>query len=125
MIIPPSSSIIRGEIWAVRFDPSEGDEVRKVRPAVVVNTSIVGRMKLRIVVPITGWQPNFTHYFWMIHLVPTALNGLSKESAADTFQVKSISLNRFQNRLGSLTDSQMNEIADAIGLCVGYKSPQS
>ncbi len=23
----------RGDIWMVRFDPSEGDEIRKIRPA--------------------------------------------------------------------------------------------
>ena len=27
----------RGEVWLVRFDPSAGAEIRKVRPTVVVN----------------------------------------------------------------------------------------
>jgi mRNA interferase MazF len=79
-----------------------------------------GKMRLHIVVPITAWQPQFTPYFWMVHLFPTPTNGLSKESAADTFQVKSISLNRFQNKLGILTSDEINEIAAAIALCVGY-----
>jgi len=56
--------IQRGEIWEVRFDPSEGDEIRKTRPAVVINVPYARRIQLRIVVPITGWQPNFTNYFW-------------------------------------------------------------
>ncbi len=46
---------IRGEIWAVRFDPSEGDEIQKIRPAIVMNVGAVGRMKLHMVAPITGW----------------------------------------------------------------------
>ncbi len=45
---------LRGEIWDVRFDPSEGDEIRKVRPAVVMTAHSAGRMQLHIVVPITG-----------------------------------------------------------------------
>ena len=43
----------RGEIWTVRFDPSEGAEIRKVRPAVVISVDTVGLLPLRIVVPLT------------------------------------------------------------------------
>ena len=57
---------VRGQIWEVRFDPSEGDEIRKIRPAVVINVATVGKMHLRIVVPVTGWQPQFKRYFWMV-----------------------------------------------------------
>ena len=32
----------RGEVWLVRFDPSAGAEIRKVRPAVVVNLDAIG-----------------------------------------------------------------------------------
>jgi mRNA interferase MazF len=110
----------RGEIWEVRFDPSEGDEIKKVRPAAVVTGHTAGRMQLHIVVPITGWQPQFVRYFWMVRLPPDSTNGLSKESAADAFQVKSLSLNRFQRRLGALTDDQIDEIAAAVALCIGY-----
>lgn len=113
----------RGEVWEIRFDPSEGDEIRKVRPAVVMSVYAAGRMQLHIVVPITGWQPHFAHYFWMVHLQPATANGLTKESAADAFQVKSLSANRFQRKLGNLTDDEVAEIAAAIALCVGYSAP--
>lgn len=43
----------RGEVWLVSFDPSLGAEIRKVRPAVVINIDEMGRLPLRIVVPIT------------------------------------------------------------------------
>src|SRR5271165_6362840 len=41
-----------GKVWLVRFDPSAGAEIRKVRPAVVVNLDAIGRLLLRIVVPV-------------------------------------------------------------------------
>lgn len=116
----PNFRVVRGEIWEVRFDPSEGDEIKKVRPAVVVNVPHAGRMQLRIVVPITGWQPQFVNYFWMTHLLPDATNGLSKESSADSFQIKSVSLNRFQHKLGVVPDIKLREIAAAIALCVKF-----
>ena len=47
----------RGEVWRIRFDPAEGDEIKKVRTAVVVSENAVGRLRLKIVVPITEWKP--------------------------------------------------------------------
>lgn len=111
----------RGEIWEVRFDPSEGDEIRKSRPAVVMNVPDAGRMQLRIVVPITGWQPQFVNYFWMTHLVPDLKNGLSKESAADGFQIRSLSLGRFKRKLGVVPEIKLREISAAVILCIGFK----
>lgn len=102
----PSPSPERGEVWEVRFDPSEGDEIKKFRPAIVVSIKSAGRMDLLIVVPLTAWQLQFERYFWMIHLQPNSTNGLSKESAADAFQVKSISTKRFTRKLGSVTTEQ-------------------
>ena len=115
-----SLRIVRGEIWEVQFDPSEGDEIKKIRPAVVMSVSGVGRLRLRIVVPITGWQPQFSNHFWHIRLLPTSANGLTKESGADALQVKSISINRFQRKLGELTAKQIADIAKAIAYCVDY-----
>lgn len=57
----------RGEIWLVRFDPSEGAEIRKIRPAVVANIDI-GRLPLRIVVPITDWKADFAKLSWFVFL---------------------------------------------------------
>jgi mRNA interferase MazF len=120
----PNRSIapIRGEIWEVSFDPSEGDEIKKTRPAVVMSIRNAGRMALHIVAPITGWQTAFDILFWMIRLNPTPANGLSKDSSADAFQVKSVSANRFRRKLGSVTADELDDIATAIAICIGYKT---
>ena len=109
----------RGEVWWIDFDPSVPPEQRKVRPAVVMNDDDVGRLNLRIVVPITEWRPAYAPYRWFVHLDPTPENGLSKESGADAFQVKSLSLNRVRDRLGILTAAETEEIAATIANCVG------
>ena len=49
----------RGEVWNVRFHPAVGAEIQKVRPAVVISMDSVGRLPLKIVVPITDWKPAF------------------------------------------------------------------
>lgn len=109
----------RGDIWMVRFDPSVGAEIRKVRPAVIVNVKGVGRLPLRIVVPITDWKPVYSNLSWFVHLTPTASNRLTKESGADAFQVKSVSERRFVQRIGEVTPTQLDDITSAIALCVG------
>jgi mRNA interferase MazF len=109
----------RGEIWLVDFDPAVGAEIRKVRPAVVVNVDSVGRLPLRIIVPITDWKPPYASFPWFVELPANAANGLTKDSGADCFQVKSVSEDRFVNMLGNVTGGQLDAIAAAIGLCVG------
>jgi mRNA interferase MazF len=109
----------RGDVWLIDFDPSVGAEIRKIRPAVVISLDTVGRLPLRLVVPLTDWKPQYAGYPWFVEIPASSANGLTKDSGADAFQTKSISLSRFVDRLGELTSSQLDEIAEAIGLCVG------
>ena len=109
----------RGEVWDIRFDPSVGAEMQKIRPAVVISENSIGRLPLRIVVPITDWKPSYGAYPWFVHLPAGSTSGLSKDSGADAFQVKCVSINRFMTLRGTLTDSQLDDIASAVALCVG------
>lgn len=109
----------RGEIWWLRFDPTRGAEIGKTRPAVVVSLPSVGKLPLRIVVPITEWSSRWATVPWLVFLKKTERNGLVKDSAADCFQVKSVSLKRFESRIGFLTAEEIDQISAAIALCVG------
>jgi mRNA interferase MazF len=113
--------IVRGEIWNINFDPQVGKEIQKIRPAVVMSIAGAGRLPLHIVVPITSGHEGFRRYFWMVELRATVSNGLSNDSFADSFQVKSISVERFLDKRGSLTEDDLERIAAAIALCVGYR----
>ncbi len=112
----------RGEVWNISFDPSVGAEIKKVRPAVVINVNSIGKLPLRIVVPLTDWKESFESYPWFVHIESTPANGLSKPSGADAFQVKSLSTKRFVQRLGTITETQADNIASAIALCTGTPS---
>ena len=108
----------RGEIWLVDFDPAVGAEIRKVRPAVVVSMDSVGRLPLRVVVPLTDWKPQYGSYSWFT-FVARAATGLNKDSGADGFQVKSISQDRFVQRLGAVSPAELDSIASTVSLVVG------
>lgn len=61
----------------------------------------------------------------MTYLPATAANGLDKESAANAFQVKSVSEDRFIKKLGVAPADNIDEITAAIALCIGYNPPGS
>jgi len=93
----------RGEVWEVNLDPTIGAEIKKSRPCVIVGNDIMGRLPLKIVVPLTGWRDSFSNAPWHVRVDPSAENGLSKTSSADTFQVRSISDQRLVRKLGFLS----------------------
>lgn len=109
----------RGEVWLIDFDPTLGADIRKIRPAVIVSQDSIGRLPLRIVVPITDWKTSYDHYPWFVKIAASTINGLSKDSGADAFQIKSLAEQRFVRKLGELTPDEMDAIANAIALCVG------
>jgi len=76
---------------------------------------------LCIVVPVTDWKALPARFFWFVRLSPSSENGLSKDSGADCFQVKSLSTHRCIRRLGKVTDKQLENIVCAIVLCIGHK----
>jgi mRNA interferase MazF len=103
----------------VDFDPAVGAEIRKIRPAVVVSMDAIGRLPLRMVVPITDWKGQYAAFPWFVELPVSSSNGLIKHSGADAFQAKSVSEARFVRPIGAISPTQLDEIALAVALCVG------
>lgn len=49
----------QGEIWLVSLDPTLGAEIKKTRPAVIVNDNTLGKLPLKIIVPLTDWKDRY------------------------------------------------------------------
>lgn len=113
--------INRGEVWLVNLDPTLGQEIKKIRPAVVVSSNSIGKLPLKVIVPITDWKSPYAGYPWMIYLEPDNQNGLTQKSEADTFQVRSVDQARLVRKLGQLPEPAMEEIAAGIMICVEYR----
>ena len=107
-------SILQGEIWLTNLDPTLGDEIRKMRPAIVASRDALGILDLRVVVPLTGWQHRFQDFPWMARIDPDGSNNLDKPSAADTFQVRSVSIRRFVRILGRLSDADLERVKQGL-----------
>ena len=95
----------RGEVWLINLDPTIGAEIKKSRPAIIVNDDAIGILPLKVIVPVTEWKEHCAAAPWLARLLPDDENGLEKPSAADAFQVRSVSQKRFVRRLGKLSDA--------------------
>lgn len=115
------SSIRRGEIWLINFDPTIGSEIKKQRPAVVVSSDGVGKLPLKLVAPITAWQESFEDNLWHVKLEPNSTNHLTKTSAVDVLQLRGLDVARFIRKLGTLEQDEMKAITEAIVLVVEHE----
>ena len=104
----------QGEIWLINLDPTVEAEIKKTRPAIIVSDNALGKLPLKIIVPITDWKERYKIAPWMTKLEPDRENGITKLSAADSFQVRSVSQERFIKQLGVVSEASMDQIR--IGL---------
>ena len=104
----------RGEIWLINLDPTIGSEIRKIRPAVIVSHDAIGILPLKVVVPITDWKQRYHKVPWMVHIAPNSDNNLQKVSAFDTFQIRSVSHQRFVRCLGTIDEIMTRRIKNAL-----------
>jgi mRNA interferase MazF len=112
----------RGEIWLYNANPTIGDELSKIRPAIIVNSDDIGTLRLKVIVPITGWNNAFAEVPWMVRLDPSPENQLTKTSVADTFQVRSVSQQRLIRQLGRIDVITMRSITQALAIVLKIDS---
>jgi len=104
----------QGEIWEINLSPTVGAEIKKKRPAVIINDDAIGILPLKVIVPITEWKDRFQNALWLVRIDPDNRNKLIKVSAADTFQIRSVSKKRFLRKIGTVSSTILDEIKTAI-----------
>lgn len=104
----------QSEIWLIDLDPTKGAEIQKKRPAIIVNDDRLGKLPLKVIVPITDWKDRYDIAPWMVKIEPNTSNGLSKISSADCFQIRSLSQERLIKKLGSIDNATLLEIKEAV-----------
>jgi len=112
----------QGEIWLINLDPTIGAEMKKMRPAVIVNDDILGKLPLKIIVPITDWKEHYNSAPWMITINPSHQNGLTKKSSIDCFQIRSVSETRLIKQIGNIDLTEVIQVQEGIIKVIGYHS---
>ena len=109
----------RGEIWQVDFDPVQGSEANKQRPAVIVSNDRANATATRLgrgvitVVPVTS---NATTIYPFQVLLPASATGLTVDSKAQAEQIRSVATQRLQRRIGQIPPVDLARLDDALRL---------
>jgi mRNA interferase MazF len=110
----------RGDVVLVRLDPTEGREIRKTRPAVVVSNDVACRLDAVVqIVPVTslaerGLRPYESR-------VGTTTTGLEKTSRAVANQLRTVARHRIIKRLGFLAADDLDGLDRAIMIQLGLR----
>jgi mRNA interferase MazF len=105
---PAVAPVHRGEIWWVNFDPVQGSEIRKTRPAIVVTADGLNRARRTVVVvPLsTGPQPRPP----LVVATPSAGPG----SVAVCDQIRAVDKRRLTRCEGRLAAADVGAVEDGL-----------
>lgn len=108
----------RGEIYLVNFDPTLGAEIKKTRPALVLQNDIANRHSpITIVAAITSKYDERLYPTEV--LIETPEGGLTRDAVVLLNQVRSIDKSRLIKRIGALKPATMQLVDRALQISVG------
>ncbi len=111
----------QGEIWLVSLDPTVGAEIKKTRPAIIINDNTLGRLPLKIIIPLTDWKDRYSVAPWMVKLIADRQNKLTKDSSADCFQIRSVAEERCVKKVGHVDADTMDRIRKALAIVLNIE----
>jgi len=115
--------MLRGEIRLVDLDPARAGEPNKQRPAVIVSNDGANATAARLgrgvvtVVPVTS---NVDCVYPFQVLLPSGQSGLGRESKAQAEQIRSVSVERVADRIGTVPPELMLEVDEALRLHLAF-----
>lgn len=103
----------RGEVWWVNFDPSQGMEIQKCRPAVILTVNALNKARgTVVVVPLsTSAKPRPPI------VVPLPSAGGNSVAVCD--QLCAADKRRFGKKIGDLSTSDLNMLTESMKIVLG------
>ena len=100
--------IKRGGIYFARLDPTQGSEINKTRPVLVISNNTNNQYSKTItVIPVTS-NTKVIRSFEVF--IPAGEANLPKNSKIKCDQIRTIDVSRFFNEVGNLSSKFMHEI---------------
>lgn len=121
--VPQTSYPRRGEIYLVALDPTVGHEIKKTRPALVIQNDTTNEFfATTIVAPITSairFPLSPTH----VLIVEGHPSGLEVTSMALLDQIRTVDKRRLIKWLGRITPELAIQVGEAIAASLGLNVP--
>lgn len=106
-------NLLRGEIWWVDLNPTRGSEINKRRPCVILSVDPLNlRRKTVVVVPLSTSptvRPPLT----------VAVTCAGRPAVAVMDQVRSTAKERFVNRIGTVSATEMEQLEESLREVLG------
>ena len=98
----------RGDIYWINLDPTQGSEIKKKRPCIIIGaTPITKARRTVVVIPLstsTAVYPPLT----------IAINSLEKPSVAVCDQIRAVDKSRFLSCAGALSNSELDAVESGL-----------
>lgn len=108
----------QGEIWLVNLNQSRERGAEGFRPVVILSGNLLNRyLSVVIAAPLTT---RIKKYKGHPILEPDKTNGLEAESELLVFQIRSISKERFEKKLGKIEESVLLQVIKTLNEILKY-----
>lgn len=108
----------RAEVWVVNFEPTIGSEIKKTRPALILQNNIANRYSpVTIVAAITSYKSGGLYPTEV--LINAGEGGLENNSLVLTSQIRTIDKRRLIKRLGTINPGTMKQVEQALEISLG------
>ena len=116
---PPQVAVPRrGEVFLVSFDPTGGHEIRKTRPAVIIQNDVSNKYSpVTIVAAMSSQFSDPPHPREVI--VEPGISGLTRSSAVVVNQIRTVDRQRLLRKLGHLDPETMTRVDEALKITLG------
>jgi mRNA interferase MazF len=101
-------TIKRGDVWWISLDPTQGSEIKKTRPCIVLTHDTINRLRRTVVVvPLSTAakpHPPIT--------VPVTCQGKAVVAIVD--QIRAVAKHRLKSRIEALSADELDEVCQAV-----------
>lgn len=102
------AAITRGELWWISLDPTQGSEINKTRPCIVLTHDTINRLRRTVVVvPLSTAakpHPPIT--------VPVTCQGATAVAVID--QIRAVGKHRLKSKIETLAPSELDAVCQAV-----------
>lgn len=110
--------VSRGDVFLVNFDPTMGAEIKKTRPALILQNNVSNKYSpVTIVAAITTFDHG--ELYPTDVLVHAREAGLSKDSIVLLNQIRTIDKKRLVKKLGRVMDQTLGKVNMAVEISLG------
>ena len=103
-----NAPIIRGDVWWISLDPSQGAEIKKTRPCLVLTNDTLNRLrKTVVVIPLSTAAKAHPP-------ITIEVQCQDKRVVAVIDQIRAVGKHRLQNKIESISSSDLSKVLSAL-----------